>query len=184
MSATKLPHFQYHPHPVETGNVKASDTFCRVCEQQRGMIYVGPVYCHFEKLNEAICPWCIASGAAYQKFGAEFVDDAGIGGYGDWEQVPAAIVEEITHKTPGFSGWQQERWFTHCADAAEFLGCAGKEELKAFGDEAINAIRQECNYADKEWQQYYDSLDKDRGPTAYIFRCRHCATFGGYSDCH
>jgi uncharacterized protein CbrC (UPF0167 family) len=28
------------------------------------------------------------------------------------------------------------------------------------------------------------SLDRTRGPTAYLFRCIKCGALGGYSDCH
>jgi uncharacterized protein len=181
MNSTKLPNFTYHPNPVETGSIKESDTICQVCEQQRGMIYTGPVYSE-EVLNEAVCPWCIADGKAHEKFGAEFVNAAGVGGYRDWEQVPDAIIEGVAYRTPGFSGWQQERWFTHCGDAAEFLGCAGKKELQAFGADAICAIQRESGLEGADWSTYYGALDKNIGPTAYIFRCRHCSTVGGYSD--
>jgi uncharacterized protein CbrC (UPF0167 family) len=36
--------------------------------------------------------------------------------------VPADVVEEVAHRTPGFSTLQQARWWTHCGDAAAFLG--------------------------------------------------------------
>lgn len=32
--------------------------------------------------------------------------------------VPLHIVEEITRRTPGFTGWQQESWLYHCGDGA------------------------------------------------------------------
>lgn len=177
-----LPHFLYHPDPIATGSIKASAAKCLVCEQQRGVIYTGPVYCSSD-LHEAICPWCIANGAAHQKFNAEFVDPAGVGG-GDWEEVSNAIVEVVAYKTPGFSGWQQEKWFTHCGDAAEYLGPAGKNELQAFGSNAIDAVKRESGFEGADWSKYYDGLNKNHGPTAYIFRCRHCATIGAYSDYH
>jgi hypothetical protein len=42
------------------------------------------------------------------KWKAEFVDRDFIGG-GDWEPVRTEIADEIAYRTPGFSGWQQER---------------------------------------------------------------------------
>ena len=102
----------------------------------------------------------------------------------EWETVPEAVVEEVAYRTPCFIGWQQERWFTHCGDAGEFLAIAGRPELEALGSEAIDAIRQECRYEDEEWNSYFRALDRAGGPTAYIFRCRHCGKLGGYSDCH
>jgi len=178
-----LPRFVYHPDPVATGSVVASDAVCRACGQARGYIYIGPVYAD-EDLDDAICPWCIADGTAQARFDATFTDIAGIGGYGDWEAVPDAVLNAVAYRTPGFSGWQQERWFTHCGDAAALVAIAGRKELDAFGPEAVEATRIESGYMGAEWEDYYAALDCDHGPTAYIFRCRHCGRIGGYSDCH
>jgi uncharacterized protein CbrC (UPF0167 family) len=49
---------------------------------------------------------------------AEFTD-VGVGVPND---VPQAVLEEVSQRTPGFLGWQQERWLYHCSDAAAFLG--------------------------------------------------------------
>lgn len=182
MTSTSLPSFPYHPDPVATGSIKASDATCRACGQKRGFIYTGPVTGD-EDLDDSLCPWCIADGSAHQKFGAGFTDPDGVGGYGLWEDVPDAVREEIAGRTPGFSGWQQEKWFTHCGDAAVFLGCMGKEELQGLGPEATEAVRLESGYNEEQWPDYYNALDKNYGPTAYLFRCRHCAALGGYSDC-
>lgn len=73
-----------------------------------------------------------AVGSAHTKLKAEFVDRDLIGS-GDREPVPPKISDEVAFLTPGFSGWQQERWFTHCGDAAEFLGPMGKEQTSAIG---------------------------------------------------
>jgi uncharacterized protein len=177
----ELPNFKYHPDPLATGSIEPSDRQCLACGQVRGFIYRESPYAEKE-LIDALCPWCIADGTAHEKFDAEFVDAAGVGGYGDWESVSDEIVAEVAHRTPGFTGWQQERWFTHCADAAEFLGRAGQKELLEFGPEAISAIKKEIGFIGDEWEEYFASLDKDGEPTAYVFRCRHCGALGGYSD--
>jgi uncharacterized protein CbrC (UPF0167 family) len=60
---------------------------------------------------------------------------------------------------------------------------AGRTELEALGEQAISAIRDESGYDGDEWEEYFEGLDKDHGSSAaYVFRCRHCRTFGGYSD--
>ncbi len=75
-------------------------------------------------------------------------------------------------------------WFTHCNDAAAFLGRAGYKELKALGREAIEAIQSVAEVEDaEEWKELYRSLDKDGGPTAYVFRCMQCEAYGRYLDC-
>src|SRR5579859_6777644 len=104
MSADKrdLPRSPYHPDPLQTGSVVRADVPCVCCGQKRGYIYVGPVFAN-EELNEQLCPWCIADGSAHERFDASFVDEDGVGGYGQWPRVPRSVVEEIAFRTPSFS---------------------------------------------------------------------------------
>lgn len=175
-----LPNFTYHPDPLATGSVVSSEKTCGICGRARGFIYALETY--GEQSVDAICPWCIADGPAHEKFGVEFSDWSGIGGYGEWEPVPSAVADEIAYRTPGFASWQQERWFTHCGDGALFLGAMGHAELKARGAEAMEAIRLESGLSGAEWTSYFEAMDAKFGPTAYLFRCRHCGRLGGYSD--
>jgi uncharacterized protein len=177
-----LPSFRYHPDPVATGSIVPSTNECFACKSSRGWIYTGPTYCEAE-LDEHLCPWCIADGTAHRTFGVEFVDPQGVGGYGDWASPSKEVIEEVCFRTPSFIGWQQERWFTHCADAASFLGCAGKRELGSLDPAAYDAIKAESGYDDEQWDLYFNRMDVNRGPTAYLFRCLHCGAWGGYSDC-
>lgn len=181
MSAESLPTFRYHPDPVTTGSLTTSDRACRCCGRKRGYIYTGPVYAE-EELENALCPWCIADGSAHEKFSAEFTDAASVGDQGEWPAVDDGIVETVSWQTPGFSGWQQERWFTCCDDAGAFLGPMGRADLEKLGAEAIAVIREESGYPDGEWEEYFTDLNRDFGPTAYLFRCLHCGRLGGYSD--
>ena len=109
----EMPTFKYHPDPAGNGLVTASDKTCKCCGKARGFIYRGPVY-SVHDLDEGICPWCIADGAAAAKFNATFTDDVPLLDSGG---LNPAIVEEITRRTPGYIGWQQETWLTHCGDA-------------------------------------------------------------------
>lgn len=176
-----LPSFKYHPDPVATGAVVPSQNRCVCCEQMRGYIYAGPVYA-LDEYTERLCPWCIADGSASRKLDATFTDEEGIGD-GDWDRVPDDVVQEVACRTPGFSGWQQERWWTHCGDAGAFLGRVGRAELEAAGVEAVEAIRGDTGLDGAEWTGFLHALDKDGSPTAYLFRCRHCGAPGGYQDC-
>ncbi|MCU1782181.1 CbrC family protein [Pseudomonas sp. 13B_2.1_Bac1] len=178
-----LPQFTYHHDPVGSGSVQPSSTVCVCCNQTRGYIYVGPVYA-IEEYEACICPWCIADGSAHERLGATFVDEDSIGLDGD-AGLSDAQVAEVSQRTPGFSGWQQEAWFTHCNDAGQFIGKAGRAELLALGAEAIAAVQDATGLEDgPQWQAFFEALEKDHGPTAYLFRCRHCATLGAYQDCH
>jgi uncharacterized protein len=177
-----LPTFRYHLDPVETGAIVASPSICRRCGQRRGYIYAGPVYAEAE-LTEAICPWCISDGSAAREFDAEFTDPDGVGDYGSWDPVRPEVVEEVTRRTPGFSGRQQERWRTHCSDAAVFLGRAGRRELAERWPGAIPALMAEAGLEGEGWNECAAALDAEGSPTAYVFRCRHCGQLGGYSYC-
>ena len=179
----KFPDFKYHPDPIATGVIKKSDGECICCGSKTGYIYVGPVY-STEELDEQICPWCIADGSAHEKFDASFTDEDGIGGYGDWDKIDNSIVEEVAYRTPGFMGWQQEQWWTHCGDAGAFIGRAGKKELLEMGEGVITCIKDSTGLSDgQEWNDFLDALDKDGSPTAYLFRCIKCGKVGGYQDC-
>lgn len=178
-----LPRFTYHPDPLATGSIIASPTVCVSCHQARGYVYTGPVYAE-EEYDAQICPWCIADGSASARLDASFTDDEGIGGGGEWDDVPEAVVEEVARRTPGFSAWQQEQWWTHCGDAGQFIGRAGQGELQALGAGAIAAIQDSAGLDDgPQWDHFFGALRKDGSPTAYMFRCRHCGELGGYQDC-
>jgi hypothetical protein len=93
------------------------------------------------------------------------------------------VIDEVARRTPGFMGWQQEQWWTHCGDAGQFLGRAGKQELVALGIQAIKVIQDSIQLEGSDWEDFFNGLDKDGSPTAYFFRCQKCGTMGGYQDC-
>jgi uncharacterized protein CbrC (UPF0167 family) len=179
----ELPHFRYHPDPVATRMFVASEGTCVVCRHARGFLYTGVPYSEEEIDEESICPWCIADGSAHEKLGAEFTDAASIGsGLVGTGPVSPEITEEIAFRTPGFSGWQSECWFTHCDDGAAFLGVMGGRELSGAGPEAIAAVQESTGLADESWNEFFAALDREGSPAAYLFRCLHCGRFGGYTD--
>ena len=179
-----LPEFPYFVDPMTDGVFERSDNVCRCCGQTRGYVYVRDPWGSDESLESAICPWCIASGDAARMFDVEFVNRDGIGGYGAWETVSEDVKERLATRTPGFIGWQDERWFTHCGDAAVYLGRAGHEELTGEWAEAVATIRADKKLDDERWSVYVQALDRDGDCSAYVFRCRHCGALGGYSDCN
>jgi len=180
--AEDLPSFKYHPDPLDTGSVVASDDQCVCCGRARGFIYHGPVYA-IQELVDEICPWCIADGSAHVRFDAEFTDAAMIGQVSPEDEVLNSVVEEIAYRTPGFAGWQIEMWFAHHGDGAAFLGPAGRHELQERWPDALPSIRSACDFlTDEDWPGFFASLDIEHGPTAYVFRCLHCGQYGGYVD--
>jgi uncharacterized protein CbrC (UPF0167 family) len=177
-----LPGFRYHPDPLATGSVAASDRTCACCGGARGFIYTGPVYA-VDELDQRLCPWCIHDGSAHRVLGAEFTDARWVGGYSSRIALPAGIVAEVAYRTPGFTGWQQEHWLACCGDAAAFLGLAGHRELEGRWPDAIESVRREAEMDDETWNVYFTTLDVHGEATAYVFRCLHCAKLLAYSDC-
>ena len=175
----ELPAFTYHPDPVATGMVHASDTVCRACGRARGFIYAGPVYA-IRELDDAICPWCIADGSAAAKFDAEFTEATARAP----DELPPEVIDTIARRTVGFEAWQEPQWLYHCNDGAAFLGLVGAPELAELPD-AIEALRHECEeygFTPDQTEEHLAALDRDGDPTAYLFRCRHCGVHLAYSD--
>ena len=183
MPAEPLPTFKYHPDPLATGSIEKSDDECACCGQARGYIYTGPAFGE-EYDDEPICPWCIADGRAHEELGVTFHDEASIPGsdFTGAPDVSEAVIAEVSQRTPGFTGWQQEQWFTCCSDAAAFIGRAGRKELKSLYPQAIESLRENHGLDGEEWDEIYEALDKDGSPTAYVFKCLHCGKYGAYYD--
>jgi uncharacterized protein CbrC (UPF0167 family) len=169
----QLPAFPYHPDPVATGSIVSSDVRCSCCTRARGYVYAGPVYA-IEDLRDRLCPWCIADGSAAARFEAQFTDVI--------DDLSGDRLIAITERTPGFSGWQQERWLVHCGDGAAFLGAVGAAELAEYPD-AVESLRLELSsWPEPQVDSYIKALTKDDQPTAYLFRCRVCDIHLAYSD--
>jgi uncharacterized protein CbrC (UPF0167 family) len=184
MSKQTLPTFKYHPDPLATGSIVESDETCDCCEKATGYLYAGPAFSTADEPPQ-LCPWCIASGAAHEKFDVSFHDDASIPGsdFADAPEVDEKVIDEVCHRTPGFNGWQQEQWFTCCDDAGAFLGKAGKKELKKKWPDAIELVRESTGIEDDdEWEEFFDALDSEGSPTVYVFKCLHCGRLGVYQD--
>ncbi len=177
-----LPSFRYHPDPLATGVVRAApDTPCLGCNRLRGYVYTGPA--HTAKnfmLSHCVCPWCIADGTLARQFGAGFNDA------GTLADVPDAVRLEIEQRTPGFERWQDGDWPSCCGDAAAFLGAAGAAELGADLSPAATAVREvlreDYELSASDLEEFFDALDKEGMPTAYVFRCLHCGAYHAEVD--
>ena len=176
--------FRYHPDPVESGSAERSEKPCELCGRVTGYRYTGPVYGPREP--EVLCLECIRDGSASDRMPESTSDLDGpfttIDGMPPG--IPASVLDELLHRTPGFSGWQQERWQFHCDDAAAFLRPAGYAELQDL-DDALDSIRAECRemrMPDGQVEDYLRWLRVDGDATAYLFRCLHCGTHLAYTD--
>ena len=176
------PEFRYHPDPMGTGSAVRSDERCELCAQTAEYAYHGPI---FGKQISVLCLRCIADGTAARRLArpdgpAEFTD-VGCGVPGD---VPSDVLQELSQRTPGFFGWQQERWLYHCSDAAAFVGRIGWEDVKRLPDAQASLLAEfaELGVEPSEAQRQIRLLHPDGDVTGYLFRCLHCGAQLAYSD--
>lgn len=164
-----LPHFRYHPNPLATGAIEASDTKCACCAQPRGYIYVGPVY-GVNDLDGLLCPWCIFDGSAARNLGASFADSFPLLQSG----IPDNIAEEVNLRTPSYVSWQQEWWLSHCNDACEFQGDATVQDVTHASQETKDLWIREYKQNEEEWEFATRGYQPGGSSALYKFVCRHC----------
>ncbi|MDE7244154.1 MAG: CbrC family protein [Oscillospiraceae bacterium] len=171
---SNLPRFKYHPDPIATGSFRELDgpVICPCCKKETSIIYAGPFY----SINnvENLCPYCIASGAAAEKFSGEFQDSESVDEVSD-----PAKLEELTQRTPGYCGWQQEYWRAHCDDYCAYLGTVGYAELEELG--LADEIRETLP---NDWySEIFTDVTKDGSIAGYLFQCLHCGKRLLHIDC-
>ena len=175
-----LPTFRYHPDPLASGSITASDAECRRCRRSRGYIYTGPVYSETD-LAEAFCPWCIADGSASREFGATFVGSKAFP-----LELSAPVVAEVRERTPGYDTWQSEEWPACCNGATAFLAPAGIADIRKTWPELEGGILGHIVYnmgvSGGAATRLLESLNRDTGPTLYLFRCLDCGEYHFHID--
>lgn len=176
LKSLDLPFFKYHPNPLATGAFTQAQyaVVCDCCGCSTHIYYDGPFY-SIEDIKY-LCPNCIASGAAAKKFDGDFQDDCCL----EPKVLDAEKIDELIHRTPGYSGWQQEYWRSHCGDFCAFIGYVGAAELKALGvlDEVLD---------DPQWSEEEKDLIKTSvnggSLQCYLFKCLHCGKHMVWMDC-
>jgi uncharacterized protein CbrC (UPF0167 family) len=164
-----LPQFRYHPDPIATGSIEASDQRCVCCQEARGFVYTSSVYGVNPPAGQ-ICPWCIASGKASAKFAIEYSDGHPLLVAG----VPMVIVEEIMLRTPSFHSWQQEEWLSCCGDACEYRGDAPGDEIRTLQESEIAQLAGDSGYPLEYLGAMVRSYEPGGNPCVHKFVCRHC----------
>ena len=175
----QLPVFRYHPNPLETEAFLVADPLktCECCGKEVSVYYNGPFYA-VENIG-CLCPACIADGRAAEKFDGAFQDEYSLeDGVDDSER-----LDELIHRTPGYQGWQQEYWRTHCGDYCAFIGYVGYRELKRMG--IVDEVLADSVWSD--WGEDPEELLKDLvnggSVQGYLFRCLHCGKHLLWVDC-
>jgi uncharacterized protein CbrC (UPF0167 family) len=164
----ELPKFKYHPDPISTGSIEESNESCDCCGKKTGYIYSASFYC-IENIR-ALCPWCIASGEAAEKYGGQFNDDYPL----EEASLNKFIIKEVIERTPGYSSWQQEVWQHHCNDACEFHGDAKKEDLECILADELKHFLFENGIDKDTWSQILENYEEGGDTAVYKFVCRIC----------
>ncbi|MBF8963192.1 CbrC family protein [Pontibacter sp. FD36] len=162
-----LPLFKYNPHAEKLGIIKKENTSCPACERKREYVYNGPFYS--EDQVKGICPWCIKDGTAASKYEGAFQDAESCEDVDKQE-----YLVELTTRTPGYSGWQQERWLSHCGDFCALKGYVGWQEIKYMKDELtkdLDEIKSDYNLTQEQLEKYLVNNGSLQG---YLFECLHC----------
>ena len=172
-----IPTFKYHPDPLKTGAFSQGEAHtCGCCGKQTDVWYEQPF--HSAQNVECLCPECIASGKAAEKFDGEFVDACSVGEVSD-----SAKLDELVRRTPCYIGWQQEYWYAHCDDFCEFVGYVGWDEIEEMGI----AGQIEKNYDEEicgfDFEDIKECLTNNGSMQGYLFRCLHCGEYFLYADC-
>lgn len=162
-----MPTFQYHPDPLYTGAFDESeeDVICDCCGKTTNIFYTGPFF-SVEDISY-LCPECIASGEAARKYNGSFQDDFSLD---DGVDNPEKL-DELIHRTPGYSGWQQEYWRAHCGDYCAFLGYVGVRELQALG--VLEEVLDDSMWDEEQKEMIRKSVNGGH-LQCYLFRCLHC----------
>ena len=118
---------------------------------------------------EYLCPECIASGEAARKYDGSFQDDCSVD---DGVENPAQL-DELIHRTPGYSGWQQEYWRAHCGDYCAYLGHVGARELRALG--VLEDVLDDPMWDDEQKEMIQESVNGGHGNDSGIRQWRASA---------
>jgi uncharacterized protein len=108
-------------------------------------------------------------GSASQKYDGEFQDAASCDPV-DKEE----YLTELTTMNPGYSGWQQERWLSHCGDFCALINYVGWAEIKDLKEELkddLNEIKNDYGLTQEQLEKYLVNNGSMQG---YLFQCLHC----------
>ena len=171
----RIPSFKYNPDPIKARVIEEREAICPVCNKVTQYVYVGPFYAIEEV--EGICPWCIEDGSAAKKYDGEFQDGCSC------EDVDSVeYLDELIHRTPGYCGWQQEKWLSHCGDFCAFIDYVGWNEIKDIADELeddIEQIKGEMGMTQEEFEESFVNGGSHQG---YLFKCVICGKHRLTSD--
>ena len=169
MSGVRKIQFKYHPNVYELDIFfKAEEgefPVCECCGRETEYSYER-IYA-IEEVN-CLCPECIASGKAAEKFDGTFIQGAEDDKVDDPEK-----VRELYERTPGYHSWQGEEWLACCNDYCAFIGYTDIDRLNEMGiaDEVLDKF-------DEDTAEFIRNAMTENGHIyGYLFRCLHCGKY-------
>lgn len=177
--AYQLPSFKYQPNLVEneifTESEDGKEVVCQCCGKKTKYYYELLMYS--QENVDCLCPECIKSGEAAEKFQGDFIQAA--------EPISDPMGkkrEELFKRTPGIVSWQGEYWLACCNDYCAFVGYVGVEELDKLGitDEVIDNYLKNDSWIEKDI--LLKGLSKKGWMSGYLYRCLHCGKYRLWVD--
>lgn len=181
-----LTNFHYLQNDLLEGDVFIRNTKgrpCVCCGKISEYLYDGLFYTDkydSKKLDQSLCPECIRSGAAHEKFGVEFIPLENF--YGEVED---RLKEEVAFRNPCYSSFQDTRWLCCCNAPDVYLGIMSSEEAEKAGilkevEEAIHADFAPLDSDDVI--EAYKQGETEGAIQIHVFRCEKCGKHAIWVD--
>lgn len=168
--------FKYHPNVWEQDVFSkcqdGSMAVCQCCGRETEYFYESM---YTAEDVDCICPECVASGKAAEKFNGDFIQDAETDKVDDPRK-----TEELFKRTPGYLCWQGEYWFACCNDYCAYIGDVGTKELEEMG--IADEVFEEYEKQDDSFEDIREYLEKCGSVAGYLFRCLHCGKYHLWVD--
>ncbi|EKQ57606.1 MAG: hypothetical protein A370_00738 [Clostridium sp. Maddingley MBC34-26] len=158
---------------VFSKSVNGQTLTCQCCKKKNGC-YLEMMYC--EEDIVCICPECVSSGKAAEKFNGTFIQDA------EFDKVDSLEkIDELMKRTPGYISWQGEHWLACCNDFCQYIGEVGVDDLKKMGiaEQVIS------DYERDNPDSYYEDCMEYLGNgimQGYLFKCLECGKYRLWVD--
>ncbi len=164
--------FKYYKNIMETGVFKTDEkVICECCGKETNIYYDGVFYS--EEEIEFLCPECISSGLAAEKFDGEFFDDEFIDKVDDEEK-----IRELLFKTPNYTTETDACWIAHCDDYCQFIGEVTWDYLVEHNLEyVLDELKDVFAEDGIDIGQIKKYLDGESELKGYLFQCIHCKKY-------
>ncbi|AOZ90705.1 hypothetical protein BK049_13765 [Bacillus xiamenensis] len=83
-------------------------------------------------------------------------------------------MDELIFRTPGYHGWQQEYWLSHCGDFCAIVQYVGWKEIEHLEEELSEDIEEICSGGNVTKENLKQWLVNGGDLQGYLFQCVHC----------